>query len=396
MGFLDWTVNKLNPAQRYISNEGREEVSSTGQNYSYQQCYEQLEIVNRAVNMLVDDTAAIKTAIGDQLTTVSSVPIKKKTLDRLLNKQPNPYQDVDSFKRALLMDFIIDGNMFMYYDGAYLYHMPATMMTVVADVKTYVKEYKFNNGGLTFKPSEIIHVKDNNYKSIYRGASRLEPALRTMRLILEMRKFQDNFFRNGAVPGLVLMTENTLNPRLKDRLTAEWSAKFRPGQGGKRPIILDGGMKIDPISNISFRELDFENSISKCEDTILKALGIPPILLDTGNNANLRPNHRLYYLETIIPIVNKINAALENFFGFEIYEDTTYIEALRPELRDQAGFYQGLVNGGIISANEAREELGRQPMAGHDDLRIPANIAGSAADPTQGGAPKKDPAGDGQ
>lgn len=390
MGLVTWTVSKLNPAQRYISNEGRVEASSQEALYSYIQCYEQLEVVNRGVNMLVDDAAAIKNKVGDQLPILGTAIIKKKSLEKLLNLQPNPFQDIGSFRRSCILDLILDGNIFLYFDGVHMYQLPASKMTVVADPKTYVSEYKFDGGQQSFSPSEIIHVKDNSYKSLYRGSSRLEPALRTMRLILEMRKFQDNFFKNGAVPGLVLMTDNTLNPRLKERLTSEWSAKFRPSAGGKRPIILDGGMKIDPISNVSFQDLDFANSITGCEETVLKALGIPPILLDTGNNANIRPNHRLYYLETIIPIVDKINSALQSFFGFEIYEDTTYIEALRPELRDQAGYYQSLVNGGIITANEARAELGREPLPGHDDVRIPANIAGSAADPSQGGAPSKD------
>ncbi len=97
----------------------------------------------------------------------------------------------------------------------------------------------------------------------------------------------------------------------------------------------------------------------------------------------------MFYLETIIPIVNKINSAFERFFGYEIYEDTTYVEALRPELKDQAAYYQSLVNGGILSANEARVELGRlaDPDPEHDKLRIPANIAGSAANPSVGGRP---------
>jgi len=292
-----------------------------------------------------------------------------------------------------MMDLMLEGNIFIYFDGVHMYQLPATKVTVVADAKTYVSHYEFDDGQ-KFKPSEIIHIKDNSYKSIYRGSSRLEPALRTMRIILEMRNFQDNFFKNGAVPGLVLKTENTLNERIKKKLTEEWSKKYRPGTGGKRPIILDGGLEIDQISNFSFKDLDFQNSIKVNEESVLRALGVPPLLLDAGNNANIRPNHRLFYLETIIPIVNKINAAFERFFGFEIYEDTTYIEALRPELADQASYYQSLVNGGILSANEARVELGRDPDPDpeHDKLRIPANIAGSAVDPSEGGRPpKKDP-----
>ena len=45
------------------------------------------------------------------------------------------------------------------------------------------------------------------------------------------------------------------------------------------------------------------------------------------------------------------------------------------------------VNGGIISANEARIQLGFEPLDGQDDVRVPANIAGSAVNPDEGGRP---------
>lgn len=397
MGFLDWTKNKLsteklNPAQTFISGGGAATASSQEQVISYQQCYQKIEIVNRAVNMIVDDASVIKNKIGDSIPGMTPLVsgVRKATLDRVLNKEPNPYQDVSSFKRSLILDLILDGNIFIYWDGAGMYHLPAVNVTVVSDAKKYVSKYTYN-GSLDYGIDEIIHIKDNSYKTLFRGSSRLEPALRTMSLIMAMREFQDNFFRNGAVPGLVLKTEETLNQRLKDRLIDEWSARYRPGTGGKRPIILDGGMSVDAISNLTFQELDFQNSIQESEKTILKALGVPPVLVDSGNNANLRPNHRLFYLETIMPIIEKINSSLERFFGFEVYEDTTYIEALRPELADQASYYQSLVSIGIISRNEARAELGREPIAGHDELVIPQNIAGSAANPSVGGAPPKDP-----
>jgi HK97 family phage portal protein len=168
-----------------------------------------------------------------------------------------------------------------------------------------------------------------------------------------------------------------------------WTARYRPDAGGRRPLILDGGIEIDSVSNVNFKELDFQSAITENEKIILKALGIPPILLDSGNNANLRPNMRLYYLETIMPIVRKINFALERFFGFEIVEDATNIPALQPELRDQAQYYSALVNTGIISPNEAREAINFDPIEGFDDLRVPANIAGSAVNPDEGGRPEE-------
>ena len=93
-----------------------------------------------------------------------------------------------------------------------------------------------------------------------------------------------------------------------------WTLRYRPDSGGRRPLILDGGIEIDSISNTNFRELDFQQAIQENEKIILKALGIPPILLDSGNNANIRPNMRMYYLETILLIVKKLHFGLERYF----------------------------------------------------------------------------------
>ena len=379
------TEEKLNPAQPYYDHKtepSREKV------VNYERAYEDLEIVNRGVNLIVDDASEIPIAVGAQVQGMSSVVkgIKRSRVDLLLNKEPNPFQDISTFRRNLITDYLLDGNIFIYFDGVHMYHLPANKVTIHASDTTYIEKFTFNEQ-VSYKPSEIIHVKDNSFYSIYRGVSRLKPALRTMILMRSMRDFQDNFFKNGAVPGLVLKSPNTLSEKIKERMIQSWSARYRPDAGGRRPLILDGGIEIDSFANVNFKELDFQSAIAENEKIILKALGVPPILLDSGNNANIRPNMRMYYLETILPIVRKINFAMERHFGFKCQEDITNIPALQPELRDQSQYYSALVNTGIISPNEARDALGFDPVEGYDDLRVPANIAGSAANPDEGGRP---------
>ena len=379
-------VEKLNPAQTYIGNE---KASSREDSWSYERFYEELEIVNRGVNMLVDDAEGIPTIVQRGYRTTGVVKgVKRSKVDILLNVEPNPYQDISSFKRNLITDLLLDGNMFIYFDGVHLYHLPADKVTIHADSSTYVEKYTYQD--IDYSPSEIIHVKENSFHSIYRGVSRLKPAVRTMRLIYSMRNFQDNFFKNGAVPGLVLKSPNTLSEKIKERMMISWQSRYRPDSGGRRPLILDGGLEVDSLTEANFKDLDFQNSILENEKIILKSLGIPPILLDSGNNANLRPNMRLYYLETIIPIVRKINFATERYFGFGVTEDITDIPALQPELRDQSAYYTSLVNGGIITAAEARERLGFEEIENTQEIRIPANIAGSASNPDQGGRPAEE------
>jgi len=375
---------KLNPAQYNIGSNKVE--SSREPAFSYERAYEDLEIVNRGVNMIVDDVAEIHTLVSREGAFRGVVPgVKASKVEVLLNKSPNTYQDIKSIKRNLITDFIIDGNIFLYFDGVHLYHLPATDVKIHADKQTYIE--KFTMFDTTFSPDEIIHIKENSFHSIYRGVPRLKPALRTMVLMKNMRAFQDNFFKNGAVPGLVLKSPNTLSEKIKERMMVSWQARYRPDAGGRRPLILDGGIEVDSISNVNFKELDFQSAILENEKIILKALGIPPILMDSGNNANIRPNMRLYYLETILPIVRKINYGLERYFGFELREDLTNIPALQPELRDSSAYYTSLVNGGIITPAEARKALGFDFVTGTEEIRVPANIAGSATNPDEGGRP---------
>ena len=379
---------KLNPAQYVISRDEGMTIDSREVITNYRNAYEQLEIVNRAVNMIVDDSAEIPYQIGDQIQGINNIVknIRKSRVHTLINKEPNPFQDISTFKRNLVIDLLLDGNIFIYFDGAHLYHLPADRVTIYSDTDTYVDKYSFDNT-IDYSPREIIHIKENSFNSIYRGVPRLKPAYRTMQLLGSMRNFQDNFFKNGAVPGLVLKSPNTLSEKIKERMLQAWVARYNPQSGGRRPLFLDGGLEVENLTEVNFKELDFQEGIKSNERIILEAMGIPPILMDGGNNANIRPNHRLYYLETVLPIVRKIGHAVERFFGFELSEDVTGIPALQPELRDQAAYYATLVNTGIMSPNEAREALGKEPVNGFDEPRVPANIAGSAANPEEGGRP---------
>jgi len=381
---------KENPAQYVISRDQGLTIDSRERIHTYRNAYEQLEVVNRAVNMIVDDSAEVPFDVGEKIQGITPVKkeVRRTRVDLLLNKEPNPFQDVSTFKRNLLIDLLIDGNIFVYYDGRHLYHLPAEHVTIHSDDDTYIEKFSYDNT-IDYKPSEIIHIKENSFNSIYRGVPRLKPALRTMQLLASMRNFQDNFFKNGAVPGLVLKSPNTLSEKIKERMLQAWVARYNPQSGGRRPLFLDGGLEVENLTEINFKNLDFQEGIASNEKIILEALGIPPILMDSGNNANIRPNHRLYYLETILPITNKIKYAFERYFGFKLDENIAGIPALQPELRDQASYFATLVNSGIMTPNEAREALRLEEITGFDQPRVPANIAGSASNPEEGGRPQE-------
>ena len=387
----DFIIEKLNPAQSEIVDDFGEEHGPSINLYNNQKAYNTIEIVNRGVNLLVDGAADVPLDVGDMLGFFNSPNrVRQPRLQELLNFKPNPYYNADLFKRNIFIDLILEGDAFIYYDGAYLYNLPAINVDIVSDRKTYIKEFKYADK--VFKPSEIIHIKDNSGDSIYEGTSRLDSAKQSLNTLKSMLDYQKNFFDNSAVPGIILITPNPLSERVKTRLTRQWMSKYNPSRGGKRPMILDGEFKVESLSKYNFNELDFVDSIANYEKMVLKALGVPPILLDSGNNANINPNLRMFYVETILPLVNKVVQALEWYFGYDIKPVTQDILALAPELKDQANYLTSITNAGIITRNEARAEIRMEPSDDPeaDKLIIPANIAGSATDPSEGGRPSND------
>ena len=176
---------KFNPAQEEIVEDYGDIHSPSSHYTTNQDAYEKIEIVNRGVNLITDSAAEVKFDVGDILEYSNSpTRIRKKKIDSLLNFRPNPYYNADVFKRNIIMDLLLEGDAFIYWDGAHLYHLPALKVEIIADPKTFIKEYVYGN--IKYKPNEVIHIRDNSGSSIYTGTSRLDSARESMELLLTM------------------------------------------------------------------------------------------------------------------------------------------------------------------------------------------------------------------
>lgn len=381
-----WVVEKLNPAQPIIHTDEGSSIGTEARIVNFRNAYRNIDSVNRSINMVVNACASLDYDIKDKTHEGVVNGIRQKTLATLLNFRPNPYQSAIDFRTALFKDILLEGNAFVHFDGTFMYHLPANNVEILTDPKTYIRGFRYT-GRIDFAENEVFYFKDLSSDSIYRGASRLEACLENISILYSMQEFQQKFFDNGTIFGLVLTSENTLSQAAKEKTLQYWQQRYNSRSGGKRPIILDSGLKPHKLSDQKFSDLDFDVAVRTHSERIMTAIGVPPVLLQGGNNANISPNLRLFYLETVLPLVRLYNSALERYFGYDIAPVTSNISALQPELKDVASYHSTLVNGGIITPNEAREELRYAKVEGGDTIRIPANIAGSAANPSLGGRP---------
>ena len=100
LGINRQTEEKLNPSQYVISRNECMTIDSREIVTNYRNAYEELEVVNRAVNMIVDDVAEIPYTVSDQRQGVNNIikNIRRVKVDQLLNREPNPFQDISTFK----------------------------------------------------------------------------------------------------------------------------------------------------------------------------------------------------------------------------------------------------------------------------------------------------------
>jgi len=380
---------KLNPAQEDIQNDTGSQHWSEANAYSSKLAFQNIPEVQRGVCLIVDSCAEINIDVKKKVNGVGLTEsvLKPAKINKLLNYEPNPFQDINQFRSNIITDLILDGDAFIYWDGAHLYNIPANKMEIVSHPRTFIDHYKY--GETIFQPNEIIHIKEPNADNMYRGASRLKSVESNIKLIGQMTEFQSTFLKNGTVSNIVLQTESVLSPKIKERILRDWSRKYSANRGGKLPIILDGNFQVKTLGAETMKELDFEASLEINADAVLKALGVPKILLTSGNNANIAPNVHLFYTSTVLPLVNRTIVALERFFGFDLKVNIADVIALRPELAQLSTYYSTLTNAGILSRNEARVAL-RYPEVDNDignNLFLPQNIAGSALDGGVGGRP---------
>lgn len=348
--------------------------------------------------MLVDSCAGIDYDVKEALSPEVSYGfgMRQKTLRNRLNVRPNPYMDISTFRRLLFLDLFMEGYAAIYYDASSysLYHMAASQLTVVLDDKKYINHFTYGGDSRQYRPDEIIFIKDNAYwtSSISStGFSRVSSALETIKKLNKVRKFKENFYDNGAVLGLIIETESLLSKKRKMQYEEDVAINHNPRTGKSNVLVLDGGFKAKSVANTNFKDLGVIEEISEYKESISTALGVPPVLFSSGNNANIKPNVELFYNMTVMPTVKKVEKALEFFFNYDIKVDTSDVAALAPDRDAQSKWITSLVNNGLITGDEGREELRRPPIGTPDmtNIRIPQNIAGSGTGVTgqEGGKP---------
>lgn len=395
MNIKSWLFTKKNPVQSDIKDKEPTGETATPNKRTAADSYKLDPVFNRCVNILVDSQAEVKITVGKKLNVTplakglsemnrKDSTASKATLAKLLEIKPNLFQDANSFWRLLLTDYWMSGRAFAVWDGTALYHIPETEVKVYSGSNNIVEYYMFGDRRLS--TDEVIFIKDNSYMqgvgaSAISANSRYKAAENDIIRKDKLSSFKERYLDNGTMLGLILETESVLSKSFKDKLLDTINVNFNTKNGKfmNSAMILDGGLKAKNTAQIDMDQLGINEDKKAHNEAICTQMGVPPILLEGGNNANIRPNIDLMFSLTILPNLKKFTGQLSAFFGYSFELDTSDVFALSPDTQKEATRVTQLVNNGLITADEGRLMLGLSALKLPEttQIRVPQNIQGS-------------------
>jgi HK97 family phage portal protein len=259
-------------------------------------------------------------------------------------------------------------------------------VSLMPDGKGGIKYYEYTIGGkgksIKLDPDDVLFDKDYDPLNMYRGLGKVKPASVPIDIDDYSNIWNRNFFFNSAMPSLILSTEQQLSPESKRRLARKFQATHGGVRNAHKVAFMDGGqLKVDQIST-SMQELDFQASKNRLMEEILSVFHMSKANLgitDDVNLANAEVQERRLMKMVIKPRLIHFVGFINEFYlpKFTTDDDIffNFEEPVSEDMNQKVALLTAASNGGWLTTNEIREELGYDALdSGGDDIYKPFSM----------------------
>ncbi|HEX5508166.1 MAG TPA: phage portal protein, partial [Pseudolabrys sp.] len=361
---------KSSRTARFIALESGGRARWTPRDYAAlaREGYGKNAIVYRAVRLIAESVGASSFIAYEGAAERDSHPLLA------LIARPNPRQDGASFLEAVTAHLLLAGNAYLEavtLDGESvreLYALRPDRMKVVPGPDGWPQAYEYCVGGAIVRFEQavaqppILQLAFFNPLDDYYGLSPLEAAAIAVDTHNAAACWNKALLDNAARPSGALVYAAAEGSILSDaqfeRLKKELSDQYQGTANAGRPLLLEGGLDWKAMS-LSPKDMDFMEAKHAAAREIALAFGVPPMLLAIpGDNtySNYREANRVFWRQTVLPLANRIGAALaqwlEPAFGaVTLAVDTDKIDALAG---DRAALWERVTRAPFLALNEQR------------------------------------------
>jgi HK97 family phage portal protein len=226
--------------------------------------------------------------------------------------------------------------------------------------------------GTEYTLQDVLYIQMHNGRSIIRAQAD------TFGKNQAINRYGASFFRNGAIPTLVIRNPNKFKDEdAFDLFRKRWEDTYGSARNGNRTAILDDGKTIEKIS-LSNEDSQFLDT-SKYSDSQIAGLFRVPVYMignyDKATFSNIENLGSQFARFTMAPWCRRVETALS---AQCLTDKSLYVEFLmdsleRGNLLDRYSAYRTGRESGFLSANEIRQRENLDPYDGGDIFLQPLN-----------------------
>ncbi len=216
----------------------------------------------------------------------------------------------------------------------------------------------------------LLHLKAFDPLDDHLGAGCVEAASEAIALLQAAGRWNRSLVANAARPSGALVLdpeEGPLSPEQFGRLRDEIEAGFQGSQNAGRPMLLEGGLKWQPLA-LTPAEMDFQRAREAAAREVALAFGVPPMLLGLpgdSTHANYAEANVALWRITILPLLNRILDGVSRHLslwwpGLRLEPDLDLVPAL---WADRERLWRHVGDATFLSDDEKREMLGWAPRS---------------------------------
>ena len=362
--------------------------------------YSENAIVYRCINEISNNASRVKINLfrGDQ--ELDNHPL----LDLLYN--PSPTMSQVEWFQAMYSYLLISGNNYMLSVGGdntpptELYNLRPDRMKIRSGTRAMPVAYDYMLKGQIVESyivdqstgaSKVKHIKLFNPLDDYYGMSPMQASSVDIDQHNLANKHNVNLLQNGARPsGAVIFNPKDetgghvqLSDVQRNQLMNDVNQRFSGTNNAGKPMLLEGDFEWKEMG-LSPKDMDFIQLKNMSAKDIALVYGVPSQLIgipDSQTYSNFAEAKLALYNETIIPLLDRIQGDLNEWLvpmfneqGLELRYDIDSIPAMAEQRKRVFESVSAGVKEGILTRNEAREQLGYEPIEGADSLLVSANL----------------------
>lgn len=354
---------------------------------------------NPVIYMAVEEVAKAMASLPLEIKQGDDYPDDHPVM-RLLDR-PNAMMGGKEFRKAIFVDYLTQGEMAIAQppgqrQPAELWHIDPSEIEVKPGrggiPSSYVhkrngQEVTFPVRGVTAPRADLFFFKRFNPTSYWRGQSPLMAGGIAGDIHNRGTEWNNSLLKNAAKPSGILTFKEDPSQETVSRLKEWFKRQFQGSDNaGEIPVLTGGGDWKQ--TSLSPMDMDFATSMTEAKKMIAGVYGVPLPLIDNeaATFANMEMAKERFYIDTIIPLATEwleaFGAWLLPAFGDDLklcidMDDIPALESVRNRKFDRV---LKSVNAGLITLDEAREEIGYDPldaddMADQDDTDAAAQEA---------------------